>query len=79
MVVEATIHYLDLTLDLKAPSAPAEALKCVRNVLDGLLRAPLPLRWDDLEYVLKGTGRVLLTPEDRDGRGDLALRFPLLG
>ena len=79
LVVEATIHYLDLTLNLKAPSAPAKALKCVRNVPDGLLGAPLPLVWADLEHVLKGTGRVLLTPEDRDGRGDLALRFPLLG
>ena len=79
LIVEATIHYLDLTLNLQAPAAPMEALERVRNALDGLLGTPLPLRWDDIEYVLKGTGRVVLTPEDRDGLGDLALRFPLLG
>jgi hypothetical protein len=32
-----------------------------------------------MEYVLKGTGRVLLTPEDRDGLGEMAVRFPVLG
>ena len=79
LIVEATIHYLDLTLNLQAPSAPAEALARVRNVLDGLLGTLLPLDWDDIEYVLKGTGRVVLTPEDRDGLADLAVRFPLLG
>ena len=79
LIVEATIHYLDLTLNLEAQSVPAEALERVRNVLDGLLGTPLPLEWDDVEYVLKGTGRVALTPVDRDYLGDLALKIPLLG
>lgn len=79
MIVEATIHYLDLTLNLQAPSAPAEALARVRSVLDGLLGTLPPLDWGDIEYVLKGTGRMVLTPEDRDGLADLARRFPLLG
>jgi len=79
LVVEATIHYLDLTLNLEAPSVPAEALERVRNVLDGLLGTLLPMEWDDVEYVLKGTGRVALTPVDRDYLGDLALKIPLLG
>lgn len=79
LIVEATIHYLDLTLNLEAPSVPAEALERVRNVLDGLLGTLLPMEWDDVEYVLKGTGRVALTPVDRDYLGDLALKIPLLG
>jgi len=79
LIVEATIHYLDLTLNLQATSAPAEALERVRNVLDGLLGTPLPLEWGDVEYALKGTGRVALTAADRDHLGDLALTIPLLG
>jgi hypothetical protein len=79
LIVEATIHYLDLTLNLEAPSVPAEALERVRNVLDGLLGTALPLQWDDVEYVLKGTGRVALTRMDRDYLGDLAMKIPLLG
>jgi hypothetical protein len=51
----------------------------VRNVLDGLLGTALPLGWDDVEYALKGTGRVALTAADRDQLGDLALKIPLLG
>jgi hypothetical protein len=79
LIVEATIHHLDLTLNLEAPSVPAEALERVRIVLDGLLGTALPLEWGDVEYVLKGTGRVALSPADRDQLGDLALKIPLLG
>ena len=79
LIVEATIHYLDLTLNLPAPPAPATALLHVRKVLDGLLGTELPLEWDDVEYALKGTGRVALTAADRDHLGDLALKIPLLG
>lgn len=79
LIVEATIHYLDLTLNLPAPPAPASALLHVRKVLDGLLGTELQLEWDDVEYALKGTGRVALTAADRDHLGDLALKIPLLG
>jgi Mycothiol maleylpyruvate isomerase N-terminal domain len=79
LIVEATIHFLDLTLNLHAPPAPGEALARVRKTLDGLLGTPLPLEWDDVECALKGTGRVALTAADRDHLGDLALTFPLLG
>ena len=54
LIVEATIHYLDLTLNLEAPSVPAEALGRVRNVLDGLLGTALPLGWDDVELRSQG-------------------------
>ena len=79
LIVEATIHYLDLTLNFPASPAPVSALLRVRNVLDGLLGTALPLGWDDVEYALKGTGRVALTAADRDQLGDLALKIPLLG
>jgi len=79
LIVEATIHYLDLTLNLPASPAPGSALLRVRNVLDGLLGTALPLGWDDVEYALKGTGRVALTAPDRDQLGDLALKIPSLG
>jgi hypothetical protein len=66
LVVEATTHLLDLTVDLAgAPGPPAGALSEARRVLDGLNGAPLPQHWDDVEAVLKGTGRTPLTDEER--------------
>ena len=79
LIVEATIHDRDLTLNLSAPPAPASALLHVRRVLDELFGTELQLEWDDVEYALKGTGRVALTAVDRDHLGDLALQIPLLG
>lgn len=75
LVFEATIHYLDMTVDL--PSSPVPELAPVRHVLDGLLGGEVP--WDDLTYALKGTGRRPLTEEDREALGDKASRFPLTG
>lgn len=75
LVFEATIHYLDMTVDL--PDRPLPDLTPTRRVLDGLLGAPVP--WDDLTYALKGTGRDPLTEADREALGDKASRFPLTG
>lgn len=73
LVFEATIHYLDMTVDL--PGSPEPDLKLVRRVLDGLLGATTD--WDDRTYALKGTGRLALTDADRAAIGDRAERFPL--
>jgi hypothetical protein len=54
LIVEATIHYLDLTLNLPASPAPASALLRVRNVLDGLFGTALPLGWDDVRIRSEG-------------------------
>ena len=78
LVVEATTHLLDLTVDLEgAPEPPAAALAEARRVLDALNGVPLPESWDDTEAVLKGTGRTPLTDEDR---AELGVEWrPLLG
>lgn len=75
LTFEATVHYLDMTVDL--PTAPLPDLKPVREILDGLLGSTTP--WDDLTYTLKGTGRQPLTDADREALGDKATRFPLTG
>jgi hypothetical protein len=79
LVVEAAVHYLDLTVDL--PAAPPEPLPLtlVRRVLDGLLGAPQALGWDEQTYVLKATGRLPLSLADLTSLGQDAARFPLFG
>lgn len=79
LLVEATIHSLDLTVDLPVGPPPAKALRVVRRVLDGLLGQPVAARWSDTEYALKATGRVPLTDDDRRALGKQVDRLPLLG
>ncbi|HET7276449.1 MAG TPA: maleylpyruvate isomerase N-terminal domain-containing protein [Dermatophilaceae bacterium] len=79
LVVEASVHYLDLTVRLDAAPPPMRGLSLVREVLEGLLASPLPARWDDVEAALKGTGRVELSAEDRQDLGYLAGGFPVFG
>jgi hypothetical protein len=80
LVVEATVHLLDLTVDLPdAPSPSAAALAHTRGVLEGLFGERLPARWDDNECVLKSTGRVPLDDADRTELGARAGELPLLG
>jgi Mycothiol maleylpyruvate isomerase N-terminal domain len=78
LVVEATTHLLDLTVDLTgAPQPPAAALAEARRVLEGLHGGPLPDRWGDTEAVLKGTGR---DPVAEDELAELGEGWkPLLG
>jgi uncharacterized protein (TIGR03083 family) len=80
LVVEATVHHLDLTVSLTgAPDPDPAALTLVRRVLDGLLGQPLPVDWTAVVYALKGTGRLPLTPADRAVLSPLAAHFPLFG
>jgi hypothetical protein len=66
LVVEATTHLLDLTVELAgAPEPPAAALAEARRVLEGLHGGPLSALWDDTEAVLKGTGRVQISGAER--------------
>lgn len=80
LAVEATVHHLDLVPGdegLAGPSGPG--LEVARETLDGLLGEPVPVGWDDADYVLKATGRAELTANERACLGGLAARFPLLG
>jgi hypothetical protein len=81
LAVEATVHHLDMLVDLPGKPEPRPgAVEVTVRVLDHLLgdtvqRPP----WDDLTWVLKGTGRAPLTTSERRALGATATRFPLLG
>lgn len=77
--VEATIHHLDLVLDLPgSDEGPTpSALHEVRRVLDGLVGHEIATEWADERYARVATGRGPLTAEEASELGHLALRFPL--
>lgn len=78
LAVEATVHHLDLIVDLPEAAPPgAEALAVTRLTLDGLLGASPPADWNDVEYALKGTGRLELSEADRSVLGARAEQCPL--
>jgi hypothetical protein len=80
LVVEAAVHYLDITAGLpSAPPPDPASLALVRRVLDGLLGTPMPGDWDDATYALKGTGRLPVAAQERSVIGPLADRLPLFG
>ncbi len=79
LTVEAAVHHLDLVVRLDRPGPAAGPLAEVRRVLDGLLGAPLPGRWDDVTAARRGTGREPLTAADRLELGPAVSRFPLFG
>lgn len=66
LVVEATVHLLDLDLPVAPPAA---ALAHTRGVVEAAYGGPLPGTWDDREAVLRATGRL---PADDP-------RLPVLG
>jgi hypothetical protein len=66
-------------LRLDRPGPSAEPLAEVRRVLEGLLGAALPDRWDDATAARRGTGREALTAQDRLQPGPDARRSPLVG
>jgi hypothetical protein len=78
LVLEATVHYLDLTVGLEVDAPSDAGLEITLAGLDGLLHQPRPGGWEPLQYVLKATGREPLTTDDRQQLGELADRFPLL-
>jgi uncharacterized protein (TIGR03083 family) len=81
-VLEVTIHGADLADALdREPWATAEGLAITNHILRRLVGADLPneLGWDDLTLMEKGSGRGVLTVEERGILGRLADRFPLMG
>ncbi|HET6294574.1 MAG TPA: maleylpyruvate isomerase N-terminal domain-containing protein [Kribbella sp.] len=82
LVFEATVHHLDLILELPdAPEPDPEGLQVTARTLDGLFgpEAWDVIAWDTTTYVLKATGRVPLTAQDLDMLGPHADRLPLIG
>jgi len=82
LVVEATVHHLDLIVDLTgAPEPDPEGIQLTARTLDGLFgpQAWDVIGWDLTTYVLKGTGRLALADADLDMLGPYAGKLPLLG
>jgi uncharacterized protein (TIGR03083 family) len=78
LVVEATVHHLDLVANLAGSRAPApEAVAIATITIDGLLKAPRPLGWGDETYILKATGRAPLNEADRTALGSAGDRIPV--
>lgn len=78
LVVEATVHHLDLIAKLNHQPGPApEAISITTATLDGLLGQSRPSHWDDVTFILKATGRELLGEEDRAALADAAGTLPL--
>lgn len=79
--VELVVHQLDLIAYLPGRPGPLpEALALTAQTLDGLLAgAKRPPSWDDVMYVLKGTGRVALDAADREALGEQAAALPVFG
>jgi uncharacterized protein (TIGR03083 family) len=82
LIVEATVHHLDLIVELPdAPEPDPEALQVTARTLDGLFgpEAWDVIGWDTTTYVLKATGRLPLDDDDLEMLGESASRLPLLG
>jgi mycothiol maleylpyruvate isomerase-like protein len=82
LVVEATVHHLDLIVDLAgAPEPDPEGIQLTARTLDGLFgpQAWDVIGWDLTTYVLKATGRLTLVDADLDMLGPHAGKLPLLG
>lgn len=80
--VEWVIHQLDLTAHLPGdrPAPLPEAVTLATATLDGLLGAGArPAGWDDVTYILKGTGRIPLTEQERHVLAGHAGRYPAFG
>ena len=81
LVLEATVHHLDLIVGLPgAPEPDPEGLQVAARTLDGLFgpQAWDVIAWDTTTYVLKATGRLPLDENDLTMLGPHAHRFPLL-
>jgi hypothetical protein len=83
LVVEAAVHWLDLTVALEVPELPEPvlpqpALRETVEVTTALLGRPFPTGWGEVGGVLRATGRVPLTEEDRAALGPAADAVPVL-
>jgi uncharacterized protein (TIGR03083 family) len=79
--VEFGVHTMDIAHAVGRPErVQPSAAAIITGILDSLLGEPVPdsLRWDATSYILTGTGRRALEPDELVKLGPLAVRFPLL-
>lgn len=70
LTVEACIHHLDLLANLEERDPPAaRATALTIKTLEGLLGHPKPADWDDTAFILKVTGRRLISKQDEKTLG----------
>ena len=80
-VLEFGVHTADIGhATLRGERIHPDAVPIITGILHGLLGAPLPvgMGWDDRTFILTGTGRRHLEPNERFALGPLAEKFPLL-
>jgi hypothetical protein len=79
--LEFGVHTMDIAHAVGRPeSVQPGAEVIITGILDGLLGEPIPqaLRWNATTYILFGTGRRKVEPDERVKLGPLAEKFPLL-
>lgn len=80
-VLEFGVHTMDIGhATLRGERIVPDAVPIVVGILKGRLGAELPkgMGWDDRTFILTGTGRRHLEPNERFALGELASKFPLL-
>ena len=80
-VLEFGVHTADIGhATLRGERIHPDAVPVITGILHGLLGSPLPvgMGWDDRTFILSGTGRRKLEPNERFALGPLAAKFPLL-
>jgi uncharacterized protein (TIGR03083 family) len=80
-VLEFGVHAMDIGhATLRGERVHPDAVPVITGILHGLLGAPLPvgMGWDARTFILTGTGRRALEPNERFALGLLAEKFPLL-
>ncbi len=78
LVVEATIHHLDMTVDVDSAGPHPEPVAITRDTVDGLLGRSTPEAWNNEQWVRAATGRDELLEEQRSYLGLDVKRLPLL-
>jgi len=69
LVVEATIHHLDMTVDVDSAGPHPEPVAITRDTVDGLLGRSTPESWNKEQWVRAATGRDELLEEQRSYLG----------
>lgn len=80
-VIEIGVHTLDIKHAVGTTQClDATAARLITRALDGLLgeEARSLTDWDDITYILSGTGRRALTANETASLGPLADRFPMI-